>query len=256
MWEEILEMRCEELTPLLEVKGVTKRFGGILALNKVNLGLYRKEILALLGDNGAGKSTLIKVISGIYQLEEGEIFIEGEKTIITSPRDAKNLGIETVYQDLALFGVLNVQTNLFMGKEMRRKFGILNKTLMGKETVKILARLKVKVKSINQQVRDLSGGQQHAIAIGRAVYVGDTPRIILMDEPTAGLGVEESNKVLDLMLELKDKGISVILISHNLDHVFAVADRAVVLRSGESVGERKIKETTHTEIVHMMMGVV
>ena len=242
--------------PLLEVKGITKKFGGILALNKVNLKLYHREILALLGDNGAGKSTLIKIISGMYQPDEGEIFVEGKKVAITSPREARNLGIETVYQDLALFDVLDVQTNLFMGREIRKKFGILDKNLMGKETVRILAKLRIKVKSIKQQVRDLSGGQQHAVAIGRAVYVGKAPRIVLMDEPTAGLGVEESNKLLELILELKHKGISVILISHNLDHVFAVADRAVVLRSGTLVGERKIKETTNAEIVHMMMGVV
>jgi len=246
----------QKSTPLLEVKGVTKKFGGILALNKVNLKLYCKEILALLGDNGAGKSTLIKVISGIYQADEGEIFMEGKKVIIASPHDARNLGIETVYQDLALFSVLDVQTNLFMGREIRKKFGILNKNLMRKETVKILAKLKIKVKSINQQVRSLSGGQQHAIAIGRAVYVGNTPRIVLMDEPTAGLGVEESNKLLDLILELKSKGISVILISHNLDHVFTVADRAVVLRSGRLMGERRIRDTNRNEIIKMMLGVI
>lgn len=249
-------MDNQKLVPLLEVKGITKKFGGILALNKVNLILYHREILALLGDNGAGKSTLIKVISGIYQPDEGEIFIEGKRAIITSPRDARNLGIETVYQDLALFDVLDVQTNLFMGREIRKKFGILNKSLMSKETIRILGKLRIKVKSINQRVRNLSGGQQHAIAIGRAVYVGNIPKIVLMDEPTAGLGVEESKKLLDLILELKSKGISVILISHNLDHVFAVADRAVVLRSGKLMGEGKVREITRNDIIQMMLGVV
>lgn len=217
--------------------------------------LFPREVLALLGDNGAGKSTTIKIISGYLQPDGGEIFLEGKRVVFASPSHARSMGIETVYQDLALFGVLDVTSNLFMGREKHR-FGMLQRKAMERETWKILEKMKTTVKSIHQKVRTLSGGQQHAVAIGRSVYVGGTPKILIMDEPTAGLGVEESQKVLELIRELREKGISIILISHNLEHVFCVADRIVVLRSGEVVGERRTSETNQSEIVHLMMGVV
>ncbi|MCX7668231.1 MAG: ATP-binding cassette domain-containing protein [Atribacterota bacterium] len=244
----------EEKVPLLEVRNLVKFFGGVQALRGVSFQIFPREVLALLGDNGAGKSTTIKIISGYLQPDSGEIFLEGRKVVFASPSHARSLGIETVYQDLALFGVLNVTTNLFMGREMHR-FGMLRKQAMEKETVKILEKMKTTIKSIQQKVRTLSGGQQHAVAIGRSVYVGGTPKILIMDEPTAGLGVEESQKVLELIRELRGKGISIVLISHNLEHVFCVADRIVVLRSGAVVGERKTDETNQSEIVHLMMGV-
>ena len=242
-------------TPLLEVRKVTKKFGGVVALEDVSLKLYPNEVLALLGDNGAGKSTLIKVISGAHLPDRGEIFLQGKKVNIVNPQTAKNLGIETIYQDLALFSVLNVPTNLFMGREITRNLGVLNKRKMNIQTESILQNLKIKLKSIKEKVGNLSGGQQHAIAIGRAVYLSK-PKIILMDEPTAGLGAKESEKVLELIKELKAQKMSVILISHNLDHVFKVADRVVVLLSGKVVGEREIKHTDRSELVQMMLGIV
>jgi len=242
--------------PVLEARRITKKFSGIVALFQVDLRLYPNEILALLGDNGAGKSTLIKCLSGAHSPSEGEIFVRGERIIISNPKKAKSLGVETIYQDMALFDILNVPSNLFAGKPLIRSWGFLDDKSMKRESVRILNRLDIRVRSLNQVVRNLSGGQRHAVSIGRAVYVGNTPQIVLMDEPTAGLGVEESNKLLQTILDLKEEGISVILISHNLDHVFAVADRAVVLRGGKLVGEKDIKKTNRTEIVQMMLGVV
>ncbi|MBC7217994.1 MAG: sugar ABC transporter ATP-binding protein [Candidatus Caldatribacterium sp.] len=244
----------KEGIPLLEARNIVKRFGGVCALKGASLKLFPQEVLALLGDNGAGKSTMIKIISGYLQPDEGEIFFEGKRVVFSSPAHARKMGIETVYQDLALFGVLDVTTNLFMGRE-KHHLGLLQKRAMERETMSILDKLKTTIKSIHQKVKFLSGGQQHAVAIGRSVYVGGTPKVIIMDEPTAGLGVEESQKVLELIKQLKEKGISVILISHNLEHVFCVADRIVVLRSGEVVGERLVGETNQSEVVHMMMGV-
>ncbi|OGP96086.1 MAG: hypothetical protein A2157_19055 [Deltaproteobacteria bacterium RBG_16_47_11] len=240
---------------LLEVRGIKKRFGGILALEDVSLKLLGTEVLALLGDNGAGKSTLIKVISGAHQPDQGEIYLWGKKVVITNPQTAKNLGIETVYQDLALFGVLDIPTNLFMGREITKHFGLLNKKRMKVETESALQNLKIKLQSLTERVKNLSGGQQHAVAIGRAVYLSK-PKIILMDEPTAGLGAKESEKVLELIKELRDQEISIILISHNLEHVFEVADRAVVLFSGTVAGEKQMKQTSRTELVQMMLGIV
>jgi ABC-type sugar transport system ATPase subunit len=241
-------------TPLIEVKGIKKKFGGIVALEGVDLRLFSSEVLALLGDNGAGKSTLIKVISGAYSPNEGKIFFEGKAVKINNPQDATKLGIETIYQNMALFDVLDIPTNLFMGREMKGSFGILDRKKMRSQSVEILGRLKIQVKSINQKVKNLSGGQRHAVAIGRSVYIGSKPKIIIMDEPTAGLGAHESSKLLDLIKELRENGISVILISHNLQHVFSVADRAVVLRSGKVAGERKITDTNPIEILQMMIG--
>jgi len=240
--------------PVLEIRNITKRFGGIVALSKVSLQLYPQEILALLGDNGAGKSTLVKIICGAYQPNEGEIFLQGKKIKVEGPKKARELGIEVIYQDMALFDILDVPANLFAGKEIVKIPGILNRKEMKSQTKRILERLNLSIKSINQLVRNLSGGQRHAVSISRAIYVGNTPKIVLMDEPTAGLGVEESNRVLTLIKDLKKKQTSIILISHNLDHVFAVADRAVILRSGKLVGEKKIEETTPAELVQMMLG--
>ena len=250
-----MNLQQEKKIPLLEGKGITKRFGGIVALENVNFKLYQDEVLALLGDNGAGKSTLIKIISGAYLPDRGELFLEGKKVNINNPQTAKNLGIETVYQDLALFNVLDVPTNLFMGREITKSVGVLDKRKMYVETKNILRNLKIKLKSIKEKVGNLSGGQQHAVAIGRAVYLS-RPKIILMDEPTAGLGAQESEKVLELIKQLKKQKISIILISHNLEHVFKVADRAIVLLSGKVVGERAISQTSRDELVKMMLGAI
>jgi D-xylose transport system ATP-binding protein len=211
-------------------------------------------VLALLGDNGAGKSTLCKIIAGAYIADRGEIFFEGEKVRIHSPKDSKELGVSMIYQDLALFEVLDVTSNLFMGEEITR-FGFLKKKAMDEQAANILKHMRTTIKSLRQEVRVLSGGQRHSTAIGRGLYVGNRPRVIILDEPTAGLGVDASQQVLELMKELKNE-VSVILISHNLDHVFEVADRAVVLRSGKVSGQVNISEASKADIVGLMMGVL
>ncbi len=239
-------------SPILSARGLTKHFGGIRALEDVDLDLYENEALALLGDNGAGKSTLIKIISGALKQDKGKIEFNGEPMSIDDPNDAKELGIKTVHQDLALFTLLDVTSNLFAGEE-ETKFGFLQKGKMAGECEEILEELQVSVKSLDQKVGSLSGGQRHAVAIGRGVYVGHEPKIIIMDEPTAGLGVEESKNVIQLLKDLKEK-VSVIFITHNMDYAFDVADRALVLASGRTAGLVRMDETTEEEIVGMMMG--
>ena len=243
----------ESRTPILSIKGGSKRFGGIQALDDINLDIYENEILALLGDNGAGKSTLIKALSGAHTLDEGEIRFEGTQVNISKPEDAHNLGIKTVYQDLALFGILDVTANLFAGSEYTR-WGFLQKKKMDKEAQTVLSHLKTTIKSLNQEVRSLSGGQQHSVAIGRGVFIGHEPKLIIMDEPTAGLGVKQSREVLRLLKELGQK-FAVIFITHNLEYAFEVAQRAVVLCSGRVAGVLDMAEANHNQIVSLMMGV-
>lgn len=239
--------------PILSIRGGSKRFGGIQALDDINLDIYGNEILALLGDNGAGKSTLIKALSGAHTLDEGEIRFEGKQVNISKPEDAHNLGIKTVYQDLALFGILDVTDNLFAGSEYTR-WGFLKKKKMDKEAQTVLSHLKTTIKSLNQEVRSLSGGQQHSVAIGRGVFIGHEPKLIIMDEPTAGLGVKQSREVLRLLKELGQK-FAVIFITHNLEYAFEVAQRAVVLCSGRVAGVMDMAEANHNQIVSLMMGV-
>jgi D-xylose transport system ATP-binding protein len=243
----------EKRKPILSIKGGSKRFGGIQALENINLDIYGNEILALLGDNGAGKSTLIKALSGAHTFDEGEMRFEGKQVNIMKPEDAHHLGIKTVYQDLALFGILNVTANLFAGSEYTR-WGFLQKKKMDKEAQTVLSHLKTTIKSLNQEVRSLSGGQQHSVAIGRGVYIGHEPKLIIMDEPTAGLGVKQSREVLRLLKELGQK-FAVIFITHNLEYAFEVAQRAVVLCSGRVVGKVDMAEANHNQIVSLMMGV-
>ena len=243
----------EKRKPILSIKGGSKRFGGIQALENINLDIYGNEILALLGDNGAGKSTLIKALSGAHTLDEGEMRFEGKQVNIMNPEDAHHLGIKTVYQDLALFGILDVTANLFAGSEYTR-WGFLQKKKMNKEAQTVLSHLKTTIKSLNQEVRSLSGGQQHSVAIGRGVYIGHEPKLIIMDEPTAGLGVKQSREVLRLLKELGQK-FAVIFITHNLEYAFEVAQRAVVLCSGRVVGKVDMAEANHNQIVSLMMGV-
>jgi len=237
---------------LLSLKNISKSFGGIHALNDVSFDIKKNEVLALLGDNGAGKSTLIKIISGAYQQDKGDIYLEGEKVRIKEPEDAKKLGIKTVYQDMALFGILDVTQNFFAGDEYT-EFGFLNKKKMDEKSVEVLDKLNVQVKSLRQEVRSLSGGQQHAIAIGRCVYIGKKPKLVIMDEPATGLGVEESRKVVELIKEL-GKEITVIFITHTMDYAFEACERAIILHSGNVAGTVKLSEVTEDEIVAMMMG--
>lgn len=242
--------------PILSLKGIKKYFGGVKALNGVDFDLYKGEILALIGDNGAGKSTLIKIITGVYEPSEGEIFIEGRKVKSLDPKRARENGIETIFQDMALFDVLDISANLFAGREIRKFQFFLNQKEMDRQAKKALDNTGITLGStLRQPVGELSGGQKHAVTICRAVYVSGSPKIILMDEPTAGLGVKESNKLLEIIKGLKKAGVSVILITHNLIHAFEVADRFVVLRSGIKVGDRDASSTNSTELVELMVGV-
>lgn len=244
--------------PILEVKSISKHFGGVIALDNVDFKLMKGEVLGIVGDNGAGKSTLIKIISGVLQKDNGEIFYKGKEVEINDPKDAKRLGIETVYQDLALVDLLNVPANIFMGREVKYKgvfgkvFGFLNFREMSIESKRLLQGLQVNIEDLNSKVMYLSGGQRQAIAISKVVYWGK--EIVILDEPTAALGVKESKNVLELIKKLKKHGISVIIISHNLQHIFSVVDRIMILRRGKKVGTKEAHNTGADEIVSMITG--
>jgi D-xylose transport system ATP-binding protein len=241
---------------VLEVRGLEKRFGATLALDDVSLSLGDGEILALLGDNGAGKSTLIKILSGVIKPDSGEIVIGGEEVRIESPQAARELGIETVYQDLALFDNFNAIGNFYAGREpvspsWLGSFGWVRDRDMAKETEKLLERLQVNI-SRSDEIGIMSGGQRQAVACARAIAFGK--RIVILDEPTSALGARESGNVLRLIKEAPEHGVSVIVISHNLEHVQQVADRAVVLRQGTYVGESTPDAEHHEELVAMIVG--
>ena len=242
---------------LLRVTNLTKKFGGLTAVNSVSLDVNIGEVIGLLGDNGAGKSTLIKMVSGVYKPDDGDIFYRGEKVNFNTPRDARDMGIETIYQDLALAENLDVGANIFLGREILRSYlgGLIktvDRTKMAEEAVKALDRLNIRLPSLTQQVLNLSGGQRQAVAIARSIYWN--AKMMIMDEPTAALGVSEQRKVLRLVKTLCDQGVPVIIISHNMQDVFAVATRIVVLRRGKKVGERMTNQTTPDEIVSLMVG--
>jgi ABC-type sugar transport system ATPase subunit len=231
---------------------LSKAFGHVQALLDADLELYTGEVLAIVGDNGAGKSTLIKCLSGAYLPDSGEIVVDGQARNIHSPHDAQALGIATVYQDLALVDQRDVATNLSMGREPIGRFGLVDRKALARTADATLARLNARLPPTNTPVGVLSGGQRQAVAIGRALAQGG--RIIIMDEPTAALGVRESAQVLDLIQGLRRQDLAVALISHNLQHVFAAADRIQVMRGGRSVGVRRRQETTGDEIVRMITG--
>jgi ABC-type sugar transport system ATPase subunit len=237
--------------PILELRGIYKRFGHVDALVDVDFDTRPGEILALVGDNGAGKSTLIKIACGVYQADAGEIFIDGQPVHFHSPHDARRHGIATVHQDLALANDRDVASNLFLGREPTRFF-MVDKRRMNREARAVLNRLRINIPSVESLVGLLSGGQRQAVAIGRAISQGG--RVFIMDEPTAALGVRESAKVLQLILGLRDEGSSVVVISHNLRHVFSVADRITVLRHGRKVGTRVKAETSPDDIVRLITG--
>jgi len=242
---------------LLRIQNLTKRFGGLTAVNSISLDVNVGEVIGLLGDNGAGKSTLIKMVSGVYQPDEGDIFFNGQKVEFTSPRAARDMGIETIYQDLALAENLDVGSNIFLGREILRSYlggfiKTVDRTKMREEAVKALDRLNIRLPSLTQQVLNLSGGQRQAVAIARSIYWN--AKMMIMDEPTAALGVSEQRKVLRLVKTLCDKGVPVIIISHNMQDVFAVATRIIVLRRGKKVGERMTNQTSPDEIVSLMVG--
>jgi len=243
--------------PYLSLRGISKHFGGVSALTDIDLDIRPGEVLALVGDNGAGKSTLIKIISGAYKADAGEIFVEGRKVRIETPADAKRFNIETIYQDLALMDDLDLAPNIFIGREIKwggvgRLIGFLNNTRMAEETVRILKKLNIEVPDIKKKVFNLSGGQRQAVAISRAIYFN--AKLLIMDEPTAALGVEETRKVYALIRELRQNGIAVIIISHNINEVFDVADKFLVLKTGMLVGMRRKEETSLDEILRMIIA--
>jgi len=241
---------------LLEVRNITKRFGGLVAVNDVSMGVQAGEVVGLLGDNGAGKSTLIKVISGVYQAEEGKIFFQDKEVQIASPMDALAMGIETIYQDLALAENLNTPANIFLGREkMKRVLGFLNvldHPYMQAESRKVLEKLDILIPSLRNRIRALSGGQRQAVAISRSIYWD--AKFLIMDEPTAALGVAEQKKVIATINLLKSHGIGIIVISHQMHDVFQVADRLIIMRRGEKVAERITRDTTADEIVSLIVG--
>jgi ABC-type sugar transport system ATPase subunit len=297
------------MEPILRAVNLTKHFGGLVAVDNVSFDVRPGEVIGLVGDNGAGKSTFIKMISGVYQPDGGEIYFDGKKVSFIDPRDARDLGIETIYQDLALAENLDVGSNIFLGREMKKRFiseklsrtiislalglplsallawlglqffkipglavglafglaagfvlGWLlgpitqivdRRTMMG-ESTKALKRLDIEIPSLTQQVRNLSGGQRQSVAIARSIYWN--AKVMIMDEPTAALGVSEQRKVLTLVRTLADHGVPVIIISHNMQDVFAVADRIVIMRRGKKVGEELAAETTPDKIVSLMVG--
>jgi ABC-type sugar transport system ATPase subunit len=244
--------------PLLAVRHAQKRFGAVHALKDVSLEAHRGEVLALLGDNGAGKSTLVKCISGVHALDEGEVLLDGAIVSIHSPAAARRAGIETVYQDLALFDNLTPAQNFYCGRELAfpawfpRGLRFLKSAAMDRETAAVLDRLKIKLPKFDAPVALMSGGQRQAIAVARATVFAR--RVVILDEPTAALGVRESGKVLDLIAQLRAEGNAVILITHNMEHVVELADRAVVLRQGRKVGELKPTRASQQELVSMIVG--
>ena len=239
------------MTPLVELKNISLSFGGVRAVDNVSLDLYPGEVVGLLGHNGAGKSTLIKILAGAYQMDEGEIWIEGKKASIHSPRDARRHNIETIYQTLALADNLDAPSNLFLGRELTNKFGLVDDARMEAETRKIMARLNPNFKKISEPVSALSGGQRHSVAIARAVYFN--AKILIMDEPTAALGVHESKMVADLIKELKAQGLGIFLISHDTREMLELCDRVSVMKNGALIGTEKVGDVTEDDILSMII---
>lgn len=241
---------------IIETRGITKRFGGLTAVDNVSMGVNAGEVVAILGDNGAGKSTLIKMISGVHKPDEGTILLDGKPMKLESPMDALANGIETIYQDLALAENLNVSSNIFLGREKTKRslgmFNVLDHEYMQKESRSVLDRLEIEIPSLKNTIRTLSGGQRQAVAISRSIYW--QAKVLIMDEPTAALGIAEQKKVLDLVKSLKTQGIGIIIISHQMYDVFEVADRIMVMRRGQNVATRLVSETTADEIVGLIVG--
>jgi ABC-type sugar transport system ATPase subunit len=240
--------------PVLEVRGVSKAFGHVQALSGVSFEMYRSEVVALLGDNGAGKSSLVKILSGVYIPDDGDLFMDGDRLTIRTPTDALRHGIGTVYQDLAVVDSLDVARNIYLGSIPRRLGFVVDYAKMYADSRKILSQLRVDMPSVRTRVGELSGGQRQAVAIARTL--AQEARIFLMDEPTAALGVAQSEKVNELITDLKDQQKSVLIISHNLEHVFSIADRLIVLRHGRRVGVRDREQTSREEIVGLITGAI
>lgn len=241
------------MDPILQLRGINKAFGAVQALRNVDFEAYPGEVVGLVGDNGAGKSTLIKIIAGVYTSDSGEYIVEGQHVTVTRPQDATHLGIETVYQDLALCDNLDVVNNLFLGRE-ETVTGIpfLNETDMERRTIDVLRQLEVKIRSVRVPVSALSGGQRQSVAVAKTIL--RNAKVVLLDEPTAALGVAQTKQVLILIKRLRAQGLAVVVISHNLADVFEVVDRVVVMRLGRRVASFDIKSTTTEQVVAAITG--
>jgi ABC-type sugar transport system ATPase subunit len=239
--------------PLLSVRQLTKHFGGVRALDGVNLEIHQGEVVALLGDNGAGKSTLIKILAGAYQADEGQIHLDGKMTSFRAPRDAMEAGIHTVFQDLSLCDNLDVAANLFLGKELEKGFFLrrFDHGRMRREAKTLLQELAVDIPRVDRRVKELSGGQRQALAISKAVH--EKSRLLIMDEPTAALGVAQTRKVLTLVETLKSRNLAIIYISHNLHDIMEVSDRCVVLKSGRKVAELATRRSNQDELTNVIL---
>ncbi|MDE0983875.1 MAG: ATP-binding cassette domain-containing protein [Rhodobacterales bacterium] len=238
-------------TPLVEMRDISISFGGIRAVDSVSLDLYPGEVVGLLGHNGAGKSTLIKCLSGAYQADSGDFYVDGQKAAINSPRDSRDLNIETIYQTLALADNLDAASNLFLGREITTKLGFLDDGQMEAETRKIMARLNPNFKKFKEPVSALSGGQRQSVAIARAVYFN--ARILIMDEPTAALGVHETEMVASLIKELKNQGLGIFLISHDTREMMDLCDRVAVMKNGKLIGNERVEDVTEDDILSMII---
>jgi len=238
-------------TPLVEMRDISISFGGIKAVDHVSIDLYPGEVVGLLGHNGAGKSTLIKCLSGAYQADAGEIFINGDKATIRNPRDARAYNIETIYQTLALADNLDAASNLFLGRELITPMGMVDDARMEAETRKIMGRLNPNFRKFKEPVSALSGGQRQSVAIARAVYFN--ARILIMDEPTAALGPHETQMVAELIQELKRQGLGIFLIEHDIHAVMDLCDRASVMKNGQLVGTVNVNEVTDDDILGMII---
>jgi D-xylose transport system ATP-binding protein len=243
--------------PRLQLRNISKSFGGVHALQHVDFEVYDGEVVALVGDNGAGKSTLIKTISGAYVPDEGETLLDGQPVSISSPQDSTRLGIETVYQDLALCDNLDVVANLWLGREAYRDLipgvlRVLDETEMERQTIDVLKILDVKIPSVRSAVASLSGGQRQCIAVAKTIL--RQPKVVLLDEPTAALGVAQTRQVLNLILRLKERGLAVVVISHNLHDVFEVADRVIVMRLGKRANTFDVRSSTREQVVAAITG--
>ncbi|MGL5862690.1 MAG: ATP-binding cassette domain-containing protein [Phycicoccus sp.] len=244
-------MTTTTLAPVLSMTGVSKRFGAVQALKDIDFHVETGEVVALVGDNGAGKSTLVKAIAGVYAPDEGQVVFDGAPVTITSPSEAQRLGIATVFQDLALCDNLDVVGNLFLGNEVVRATA-LDEVTMEKESWRLLRELSAKIPSVRIPVASLSGGQRQTVAIARSLL--GKPKVVMLDEPTAALGVAQTAEVLNLVERLRENGLGVILISHNMSDVMAVADRVVVLRLGRNNGEFRVADTSAQEIIAAITG--
>jgi D-xylose transport system ATP-binding protein len=243
--------------PLLSVQGIRKRYGAVQALQNVSIDVHPGEVVALVGDNGAGKSTTIKMIAGVTQPDEGQIYFEGKPVALTDPAVAEKLGIQTVYQDLALCDNLDIVSNLFLGRELKKSIipkilNIVQKSEMEERAVPVLRDLGINLPPLNTTVASLSGGQRQTVAVARAVLWGS--KLVMMDEPTAALGVAQTKAVLELIQRLASKGVGVLVISHNMSDVFQIADRIVVLRLGQTVKNFVKTESTREEVIAAITG--